>query len=331
MRTERRDRNIVLSDGVALSVSEYGSASTAEHTVVLLHGFCLDKSSWELQAEALANQWGDAVRVLAYDHRGHGQSNNAPMNSYTIKQLALDLADVLRIMRVQGPLTLAGHSMGGMTIMTYMGLPADSRPIDPDHTVLVATAAGRISHHGIGVLMDTPALGLIRKAARRSPERVADFVLRNLMHPLSGVLVRGMGSFDGEGKAQAALAAASINATPIRTKAGFLTALRDLNEYDSLDNIKGRVTILSGGNDCLTPAVHAKDITSRVNSANTSSVARHVHFADSGHMILHDEPQAVSSALNLGIIESEVILDDNMVASIVGGALDIEFDDAEAS
>lgn len=330
MSAEVRDIEVTVND-VTLSVREYGSSDKAEHTVVMLHGFCLDKDSWNIQAEALSEQWDDALRVISYDHRGHGRSKDAPMYTYTIPQLAKDLAGVLKEMNVRGPLTLTGHSMGGMTIMAYMGLPKEDRPIDPDHIVLVATSAGNLSKYGIPILLDTPVIGIIRKAARRSPEKIADFVLRNLLHPLSGVLVRAMGSFDGEGKAQATIAAASINKTPIRTKAGFLDTLRDHDVYDALDNIDGHVTVLSGGNDYLTPATHANDIVNRLSSVNKSRASRHIHFKNSGHMILHDEPRAVTAALNLGIVGSDMTLDDAIVASIIGGAIDYELDESEAS
>ena len=41
-------RTVTTSDGVSLSVREYGPRDAA-HTVVLLHGFCLNKDSWTIQ------------------------------------------------------------------------------------------------------------------------------------------------------------------------------------------------------------------------------------------------------------------------------------------
>jgi hypothetical protein len=56
----------------------------------------------------LKRQWGNRIRIITYDHRGHGASTGADMHTYRIDRLAADLADVLTILRVNGPLTLAG-------------------------------------------------------------------------------------------------------------------------------------------------------------------------------------------------------------------------------
>ena len=104
------------SDGVSLAVCDTGPRS-AEHTVVFLHGLCLNQTSWEPQITYLLRRYGRSVRVISYDHRGHGRSAAAPMNSYRIDQLADDLAQVLTALAVTGPLTLVGHSMGGMTAL----------------------------------------------------------------------------------------------------------------------------------------------------------------------------------------------------------------------
>jgi alpha-beta hydrolase superfamily lysophospholipase len=85
-------RTVTTSDGVSLSVREYGPRDAA-HTVVLLHGLCLNKDSWTIQIGHLLRQYGDSIRIISYDHRGHGDSAAAPMQTYHIDQLATDLAD----------------------------------------------------------------------------------------------------------------------------------------------------------------------------------------------------------------------------------------------
>src|SRR5882724_1784825 len=89
------ERTVTTRDGVSLALREYGSRASAEHTVVLLHGLCLDQSAWDDALRLLLRRWGRKVRVITYDHRGHGQSGHAPIRTYRIDQLARDLADVL--------------------------------------------------------------------------------------------------------------------------------------------------------------------------------------------------------------------------------------------
>jgi hypothetical protein len=36
--------------------------------VILLHGFCLDPSSWDIQIGQLIRQWGNDIRIISYDH-----------------------------------------------------------------------------------------------------------------------------------------------------------------------------------------------------------------------------------------------------------------------
>ena len=121
------NRIVTTSDGVPLSVRDWGSHA-ASHTVVLLHGFCLNKESWNIQMTQLIRRWGNNIRIISYDHRGHGDSGNASMHTYRIDRLADDLAELLVALGVTGPLTLVGHSMGGMTALAYLGRPASKRP-----------------------------------------------------------------------------------------------------------------------------------------------------------------------------------------------------------
>ena len=78
-----RIRIIAASDGVRLSLRDYGSRAP-DHTVVLLHGLCLDQSSWDIQIGQLIREWGNDIRIISYDHRGHGDSADAPLHTYRI-------------------------------------------------------------------------------------------------------------------------------------------------------------------------------------------------------------------------------------------------------
>lgn len=121
------------ADGLDLHGVVTGSGPV---TVVLAHGWTLDSTCWEPVAARL-----EGVRVLRYDHRGHGRSAAADPSTMTIEQLADDLAAVLRAEVPEGPIVLAGHSMGGMTAMAL----AERHPALAARVVglaLVATAAG---------------------------------------------------------------------------------------------------------------------------------------------------------------------------------------------
>ena len=51
----------------------------------------------------LIRRWGNNIRIISYDHRGHGDSGNASMHTYRIDRLADDLAELLVALGVDGP------------------------------------------------------------------------------------------------------------------------------------------------------------------------------------------------------------------------------------
>ena len=114
---------VTTGDGVQLAVRDYDPPSRTQ-TVVFLHGFCLSRASWARQIDDLLGRYGDSTRIIAYDHRGHGDSSAAPMGTYRIDRLAADLDEVLAALDVTAPLTLVGHSMGAMAIRQAMTIGA---------------------------------------------------------------------------------------------------------------------------------------------------------------------------------------------------------------
>ncbi len=76
--------------------------------VLLIHGFPLASSMWELQIDDLA----DVGRLIAPDLRGHGNSMATPP-PYTMEQLAIDCVNLLDDIGINRPFVVAGLSMGG--------------------------------------------------------------------------------------------------------------------------------------------------------------------------------------------------------------------------
>ncbi|NUT53754.1 MAG: alpha/beta hydrolase, partial [Saccharothrix sp.] len=139
----RADHRFTTSDGTALHVVDTGPRD-AGVTTVLLHGWTLDHTSWDLVAADLPG------RVLRYDHRGHGGSAPAPAGTATIARCADDLAELIADRAPTGRLVLAGHSMGGMTIMAL----AEQHPALLDRVagiVLVATSSGELAGSTLGL------------------------------------------------------------------------------------------------------------------------------------------------------------------------------------
>jgi pimeloyl-ACP methyl ester carboxylesterase len=282
------ERTVTTSDGVRLAVCDYASDRADAPTVVLLHGLLLSQESWELQVCQLRRQWGSRIRIITYDHRGHGRSAGAPMPTYEIDQLAADLAEVLTALHITGPLTLAGHSMGGMTALAYFGRPASKRPVEPQGLVLVGTAAGSIAARGISRLLATPATGALFGLVHRMPQRATDKAVQKLVRPLGDALSK----FCSDGTAVAAVAAAAVRTTSLTTAAGFLPSLKRYDVYHALESIAAKTFVVSGGTDTLTPASHSRDMAAAIPGAV------HLHHPTAGHMLLQEAPECVSNAIS---------------------------------
>lgn len=279
------ERTVTTQDGVRLAVSDYGSDRADAPTVVLLHGLLLSQESWEPQVRQLRRRYGSRIRIITYDHRGHGRSSGSPMPTYEIAQLAADLAEVLTALQIAGPLTLAGHSMGGMTALAYCGRPASKRPVEPLGLVLVGTAAGGLAARGIGRLLATPATGALFGLVRRMPQRATDKAVQALIRPLGEALSR----FSSDGTA---VAATAIRTTSLTTVAGFLPSLKRYDVYQALESISAKTIVVSGGTDILTPTSHSRDLAAAIPGAV------HLYHPSAGHMLLQEAADCVSNAIS---------------------------------
>lgn len=95
-------------NGVNLFYKESGSGP---ETIVFSHGFLMDHSMFEPQRAAFEKQY----RVIAYDHRAQGQSED-PGRGYDMSTVADDAAILIRALKA-APCHFAGLSMGGFVGM----------------------------------------------------------------------------------------------------------------------------------------------------------------------------------------------------------------------
>lgn len=287
-RGERRCRQlrVLTSDGASLAVRDEGPLD-AEHIVVFVHGLCLSDLEWELQVEYLQQRYGGEIRLIRYDQRGHGNSSQAPMSSYRVPQLGLDLAAVLRAVNVSGRVTLVTHSMGGMAALEYFGLAAADRPLEPHGLVLIATAAGQLAERGLGRLLAAPVTAALVDVVNHTPQAA----WRLLAGPL-GAAVGHLRAHSAQRKALVALTAGALLSTPVTTAVGFLPSLKEFDQAAVLGTIRARTVVVSGDADLLTPPVHS------VQMAAVIPGAVHVQLPGVGHMIPQEAPQVINAAIS---------------------------------
>src|SRR5580765_3463352 len=109
-----RCEHIYSADGTRLHAEIFGPDDAP--TIVLIHGITMQMRSWAYQVADLEGQF----RVVVYDQRGHGRSGKPGPAGYTIAALGDDLQAVLDACLGPGEAAvLAGHSMGGIAIMSW--------------------------------------------------------------------------------------------------------------------------------------------------------------------------------------------------------------------
>ncbi|MFD5921601.1 alpha/beta fold hydrolase [Kitasatospora sp. NPDC058201] len=239
------------ADGTRLHVEVYGQPGAP--TVVLAHGWTCSTRFWAPVIHRLA----DRYRVVAYDQRGHGRSEVPPSRvRYSTRALAEDLSAVLdRTVPAGERAVLAGHSMGGMTVMAAAGRPE----------VAERTAAA--------VLISTGSSDLVADL-RVVPDAVRSPGLRRFLHrrilrsrlplgPLGPVTRAGLkyGTMGAGSPAdRVEVTARIVHACPTAVRANWALVLDRLDVRAGLARLTVPTAVVVGTDDRLTPPVHAHRI-----------------------------------------------------------------------
>lgn len=290
---------VIAGDGVPLHVEidePRGPAPKldghAVPTVVLVHGFTLTLESWVYQRRALREA---GYRVVLMDLRGHGRSEEGEASSYTIGQLGRDLAEVIEQVAPEGPIVLAGHSMGGMTLMSFAGQFPDVLRERVIGAGLVATSPGDMHEVDFGLgrpvaafvyRLGPGAVGRLagREAALTAVHKAGRDVESLLVHhfsfgshvPLSVVRFTGRMVFG----------------TKLEVVGAFLADIGGHDQNLSLAAFDGIETlVLVGSEDKVTPPAHSETIVAAIPGAE------HVVVDEAGHMLPVEYPDLVSEQL----------------------------------
>jgi pimeloyl-ACP methyl ester carboxylesterase len=98
-------------DGTVLQVESYGPSDAPP--LILTHGWGTTSTEWYY----LKRQLGQRFRLIVWDLPGVGRSTRPRNRDYSLDAFADHLDAVLRF--VGKPAILVGHSIGGMTILTF--------------------------------------------------------------------------------------------------------------------------------------------------------------------------------------------------------------------
>ena len=84
--------------------------------LMLVHGGRDHARSWDWVAEELREDW----HVVAFDHRGHGDSDWVSDGNYNVQDMVYDLAQLVHQLG-DDEVTIVSHSMGGNVALRYAG------------------------------------------------------------------------------------------------------------------------------------------------------------------------------------------------------------------
>ncbi|MEV8591256.1 alpha/beta hydrolase [Streptomyces sp. NPDC051180] len=273
----------VSADGARIHVEVYGPEGAP--AVVLAHGWTCSIGFWAEQIRALAADH----RVIAYDQRGHGRSPAPEATGgagYSTTALADDLEAVLAATLGPGErAVLAGHSMGGMTIMAAAGRPGLRRYAAA--VLLCSTGASRLTEESTVVPLRPGRLRSRLTAAvlgSKAPLGPVNAVSKKVLR----YATMGPGSTPDRVEACARI----VHACPRGARYGWSQVLAGLDLEAGLRELRVPTAVLVGTADRLTPPVHSEVLADAL--PHCTGVVR---LAGMGHMTPVEAPEAVTAQI----------------------------------
>lgn len=295
------ERVVVAEDGVPLHV-EIDQPSAQDLVaggpiVVLTHGYTHSLQLWSYQRRALK---AAGYRVVVWDMRGHGRSEEGEDSAYTIAQIGRDLGRVVDETTGAEPVVLVGHSMGGMAMMSL----ADQRPdLFQDKVIgagFISTSSGDLRSVDLGLGKQLGSVvhrlgpgamaqlgerqGVVDGAVKVGRDVERFFVDRySFASPVSMAIVQWTADM--------------IFHTRMNVMSAFFADLANHNGLESLATYNGIETlVMHGAQDRITPRQHGDAIVDAVPGCEYIVVER------AGHVLPLEYPDLVSSEV-LGLVE----------------------------
>ena len=276
-------------DGTHLHAEIFGSddplpSSSAQRgravpTIVLAHGYALSRQAWHYQTRELSPHF----RVVTYDQRGHAASEEAVSGDYSIAAFGRDLAAVVDATAPTGPVVVVGHSMGGMTVLSYVDQFPEIVHDRLAGVVLVSTSGSDVVTGGLVSVSVAAAKGVSNRLTRRAFQALgrrsgyADVVYSS-SNDLSYVLTKLVGLSADASPAHVAFTEQLLLDCPNSVKAAIGPMFTSLDLREAAPLVKVPALVIVGDRDRLTPPAQARRLVGLLPDA------RLVELPGIGHM-----------------------------------------------
>jgi 3-carboxy-cis,cis-muconate cycloisomerase/3-oxoadipate enol-lactonase len=230
----------------------YGLSGPEQAPVlVLANSMGTTMAMWDEQLAPLAGR----LRVLRYDHRGHGTSD-LPATPYRIEDLGADLVGLLDDLGLER-VSFCGLSLGGMVGMWV----AANAPDRVDRLALCCTSA-KVDG---GVYLERAA-----RVRAGGTESIVGEVVDRWFTP----------GFRARTPQTVERAVAMLLATPDEGYAGCCEAIAAMDLRPGLPAITAPTLVVAGGDDPATPQPHAEAIVAAIPTARLAVVPGAAHLAN---------------------------------------------------
>ena len=250
-----------------LSVSYSDHGPDVAPAIIFIHGFPLNKSMWDMQVAALKENY----RVIAYDIRGHGNSEPG-IDEFFIELFVLDLLRLMEKLRIEKSV-LCGLSLGG-----YIALNAVLKHPDRfDGLILNDTQC----------IADTPEIKenrcqAIIRIMKNGVEQYTDEIIKNLFAAESFTKMKNVIAEVKE----------MIISTPKQSLCNTLHALAERKETcTQLPEINIPVLIMVGKEDKITPIAAAQQMHEKILNSKLEIIQQ------AGHLSNLENPTAFNTHL----------------------------------
>ncbi|MEO9326612.1 alpha/beta hydrolase [Gordonia sp. B21] len=259
-RVAPRRQVVRTPDGTGLNVEIYGADDDdpAGDVFVMVHGWTCNTAYWYPQINHLITPEAGDRRVIVYDQRGHGRSERGRRRP-TVAMLGQDLDAVLEATVPAGRRAiLVGHSMGGMTIMSWAQQYPDKVGTRVSAVVLVSTAAKAVmENHGL-VPVDLPAYA--RRFTPVTTKAITSVPVPIPKTPLGVRFSHYLALGPNARKAHVEFVDEMVGACPPRARAGWGSAMGRLDVTAGLEALTVPTVVVVGTEDRLTPPKHAEQM-----------------------------------------------------------------------